>query len=92
MANNETDTLQVEKSLKQLKVSYDMYETTKKQTERRMKDALNSDGTKKYTADDIKKEIDLITEAQKDVIGQYVMLGGKEEDLKKKTRKKTEDI
>ena len=52
MANNETDTLQVEKSLKQLKVSYDMYETTKKQTERRMKDALNPDGTKKYTADD----------------------------------------
>lgn len=92
MANNETDTLQVEKSLKQLKVSYDMYETTKKQTERKMKDALNPDGTKKYTPDDIKKELDLITEAQKDVIGQYVMLGGKEEDLKKKTRKKAEDI
>ncbi len=86
MADN--DTLQVEKALKQLKCSYDMYETTKKQTEKKMKEALNKDGTKKYTAEDIKDEIALITEAQNDVVGQYVQLGGKEEDLKKKTRKK----
>ena len=83
------DTLQVEKALKQLKCSYDMYETTKKQTERKMKEALNNDGTKKYTTDDIKEEIALITEAQNDVVTQYLQLGGKEEDLKKKTRKKT---
>lgn len=82
------DTLQVEKALKQLKCSYDMYETTKKQTERKMKEALNNDGTKKYTTDDIKEEIALITEAQNDVVTQYLQLGGKEEDLKKKTRKK----
>lgn len=86
------DTLQVEKALKQLKCSYDMYETTKKQTERRMKDTLNQDGTKRYTAEDIKDEIALISEAQKDVIEQYIMLGGKEEDLKKKSRKKVADI
>jgi hypothetical protein len=66
-----------------------MYETTKKQTERRMKDSLNQDGTKKYTSEEIKDEIDLITEAQNDVIGQYLQLGGKEEDLKKKTRKRS---
>ena len=71
------DTLQVEKTLKQLKCSYDMYETTKKQTERRMKEALNQDGTKRYSAEDIKDEIALISEAQKDVIEQYIMLGGK---------------
>ena len=82
------DTLQVEKALKQLKCSYDMYETTKKQTERKMKEDLNNDGTKKYTTDDIKEEIALITEAQNDVVTQYLQLGGKEEDLKKKTRKK----
>ena len=86
MADN--DTLQVEKALKQLKCSYDMYETTKKQTEKKMKEALNKDGTKKYTAEDIKEELALITEAQNDVVGQYLQLGGKEEDLKKKTRKK----
>lgn len=80
---------QREKMLKQLKSSYDMYETTKKQTEKRMKDSLNPDGTKKYTKDKIDEEIALITEAQNDVIAQYVMCGGNEEDLKKKTKRKT---
>ena len=84
MANNEENTLQVEKALKQLKVSYDMYESTKKQTERRMKDSINQDGTKKYTSEEIKNEIDLITEAQNDVIRQYLQLGGKEEITLKK--------
>lgn len=88
----EKDTLQVEKALKQLKCSYDMYETTKKQTERKMKDALNPDGTKRYTDEDIKGEIALITEAQNDVVKQYLQIGGKEEDLKKKTRKKVTDV
>lgn len=87
---NEINTMQVEKTLKQLKCSYDMYETTKKQTERKMKEALLKDGTKKYTSDDIKNEIALITEAQNDVVSQYVMLGGKEEDIRKKTRKKAD--
>ena len=83
------DTLQVEKALKQLKCSYDMYETTKKQTERRMKDALNSDGTKKYSPEEIKEELNLITNAQDEVVGQYIQIGGKEEDIRKRTRKKT---
>ena len=90
MATNESNTLQVEKTLKQLKCSYDMYETTKKQTERKMKEALHKDGTKKYTAEDIKNEIELINEAQNDVVSQYVMLGGKEDDIRKKTRKKAD--
>lgn len=80
---------QREKILKQLKSSYDMYETTKKQTEKRMKEALNADGTKKYNKEKIDEEIALITEAQNDVVGQYVMCGGKEEDIRKKTKKKT---
>ena len=86
------DTLQVEKALKQLKCSYDMYETTKKQTERRLKDALNPDGTKKYSEEDIKEEIALITSAQDDVVKQYVQLGGKEEDIRKKSKRKTSNI
>ena len=86
------DTLQVEKALKQLKCSYDMYETTKKQTETKMKEALNNDGTKKYTTEDIKEEIALITEAQNDVVKQYVQLGGKEEDIRKKSKRKTSNI
>lgn len=90
MAKNESNTLQVEKVLKQLKCSYDMYETTKKQTERKMKEAINKDGTKKYTAEDIKNELDLITEAQNDIVAQYIQCGGKEEDIRKKSRKKAD--
>lgn len=90
MATNDSNTLQVEKVLKQLKVSYDMYETTKKQTERKMKEAINKDGTKKYTAEDIKNELDLITEAQNDIVAQYIQCGGKEEDIRKKSRKKAD--
>ena len=78
---------QVEKILNQLKTSYDMYETTKKQTERKMKEAINQDGTKKYKKEDITNEIELINEAQRNVVEQYKMYGGNEEDLVKKTKK-----
>lgn len=88
MANNEQNTLEVEKALRQLKSSYDMYEKTKKETEKRLKEKLNPDGTKQYTPEEIKKNLDLINTAQEDVVGQYLALGGNIEDLKKKTKKK----
>lgn len=86
----DSNTIEIEKALKQLKCSYDMYETTKKQTERKMKEALTKEGTKKYTSSDIKNEIELITEAQNDVVAQYVQLGGSEDDIRKKSKKKIE--
>ena len=86
MANNEQNTLEVEKALRQLKSSYDMYEKTKKETEKRLKEKLNPDGTKQYTPEEIKKNLDLINTAQEDVVGQYLALGGNVEDLKKKTK------
>lgn len=76
-----------EKSLKQLKVSYDMYEKTKKETEKKMKETVLEDGTKKYTKEQIKKQLDLITVAQEDIVSQYIICGGKEEDIRKKSRK-----
>ena len=79
--------LSKEKMLKQLKASFDMYENTKKTTEKRMKTALNKDGTKKYTNADIEKELELISESEEDVIKLYVESGGNEEDLRKKTKK-----
>lgn len=88
MANNEQNTLEVEKALRQLKSSYDMYEKTKKETEKRLKEKLNPDGTKQYTPEEIKRNLDLINTAQEDVVGQYLALGGNIEDLKKKTKKK----
>jgi hypothetical protein len=85
----EEEKLAIEKNMKQLKVSYDMYEKTKKETETRMKNKLNPDGTKKYSQADIDKELKTIATAQDDIVEQYVSYGGKEEDIKKKTRKKT---
>lgn len=81
-----------EKDLKMLKVSYDMYEDTKKATEKNMKEALNPDGTKKFTQDDINKKLELITTAQNDVVDEYIRNGGKEEDIRKKTRKKSSSV
>lgn len=78
-----------ERSLRQLKVTYDMYEDTKKETEKKLKSALNKDGTRKYSDDDIKKEMELLNNAQQDVIDQYVYYGGNIEDFKKKTKKKS---
>jgi hypothetical protein len=78
-----------EKDLKMLKVSYDMYENTKKMTEKNMKEALNQDGTRKYSEDDIKSKLNLITTAQDEIVRDYVNLGGKEEDLRKKGKKKS---
>lgn len=86
----EQNTLEVEKVLKQLKSTYDMYEKSKKETEKRLKEMLNPDGTRRYTNDDIKRNIELMENAQQDIVAQYVMVGGNEEDLKKKTRKKAQ--
>ena len=83
----EQNTLEQEKVLKQLKVSYNMYEKTKKETEKKMKETLLPDGTKKYTKEQIKEQIELITRAQDDIVSQYVACGGKEDDIRKKTRK-----
>ena len=48
--------IQRQKELKTLKNSYLMYEQTKKDTEKRMKQKLTPDGEKMYSESDIKKE------------------------------------
>lgn len=79
------------KQLEVLKTSYEMYEESKKKTEKRMKNALNADGIKKFTEEDIKKEMNLIEDAEKEIFQKYAMFGGDPEELKKKssTKKKT---
>ena len=79
-----------EKILKQLENSFKMYENTKKSTEKSMKDALNDDGTKKYTKADIDKELELISDAQEDVVKQYAECGGNVDDLKKLAKKRSQ--
>lgn len=75
------------KELEILKNSFLMYENTKKQTEKNMKTALNPDGAKKYTQEDIDNEMALLEEAENEVIQKYILAGGNADDLKKKKRK-----
>lgn len=77
-----------EQALKILEASYEMYEKTKKETERRMEDDLNPDGSKKYTRGAIDDKLRQIQDAQNDIITQYVQTGGNPDDLKKKKPKK----
>ena len=75
-----------ERSLKQLKLSYEMYEKTKKETIKKLKSALNEDGTRKYTQEDIDRNIETINVAEQDIIDQYAFYGGNPDDLKKKKK------
>lgn len=65
-----------EKYLLQLKNTYKMYENTKKETRMRMKDTLNSDGTRRFTDADIENKIGLISKGQEDIVAQYRAAGG----------------
>lgn len=77
-----------EQALKILEASYDMYENTKKDVERKMRDELNQDGSKRYTEAAIQNKLEEIQNAQNDVIAQYEQTGGNVDELKKRTPKK----
>lgn len=72
------------KELKLLKSSYEMYEKSKKDTETRMKQKMNADGSPFYTKAQIKEKLDLIQGMEDEVIDQYKALGGSMEELAKK--------
>lgn len=81
------------KALQIIENTYDMYERTKKDVERRMKDDLNEDGSKKYSDEEITEKLNEIQAAQDDVIQQYVETGGDVNDLyNRQTKKKTNAV
>ena len=80
------------KELAVLKTSFQMYEDTKKKTEKNMKMALTKDKRKLYSEEDIEKELKLIDDAEEEVIQKYLMLGGDINDLKKRKRKSSKTI
>lgn len=80
------------KELAVLKTSFQMYEDTKKKTEKNMKMALTKDKRKLYSEEDIEKELKLIDDAEEEVIQKYLMLGGDVNDLKKRKRKSSKTV
>lgn len=77
------------KELKLLKSTYEMYEKSKRDTETKMKQKMNPDGSPFYTKEKIEEKLKLIQGMQDDTVEQFVALGGNVEDLKKKRKAKT---
>ena len=78
------------KTIKTLKTSFLMYEKTKKETEERMREAMNPDGTKKWTKEDIKEKISLLQSMQDEIKEKYIYIGGNIEDLMDENNDNTE--
>ena len=76
-----------EKELATIRTSYDMYEETKKQTQKALKKALNPDGTRKYSDEKIAETISIIEASQSELCDKYKMLGGDPNDLKNRKNK-----
>ena len=74
------------------KNSYLMYENTKKETRERMKEAMNTDGSKKWTEEDIENRLQQLQELQDDIKQKYLFAGGKEEDLLVEPEKPTKTL
>jgi len=91
------DERQRQKELMILKNSYEMYEKTKKESQKKMKTKTFSDGTKMFDEEAIKGTNDLIQVSENEIIEKYKALGGDINDLlkpssRKKTMKKVDEI
>lgn len=71
-------------ALEILKNQYEMNEETLRNTERKLKDTLKSDGTKAYTKIQLDEKLAPIRDMLNDTLQQYVNAGGNPDDLTKK--------
>lgn len=83
------------KEIKTYMESFFMYEKTKKETFEKMSEAMNPDGSKRFSEKDIEKQINMIQMMQDDIKNKYLFAGGNPDDLvvngvnlKKKTQKR----
>lgn len=83
------------KEIKTYMESFLMYEKTKKETFEKMSEAMNPDGSKRFSEKDIEKQINMIQMMQDDIKNKYLFAGGNPDDLvvnevnlKKKTQKR----
>lgn len=69
------------KTIKTLKESFFMYEKTKKECYERMHEAMNPDGSKKWTDEEIQEKINNIQTMQDDVKEKFLYSGGDPSEL-----------
>lgn len=70
-----------EKQMKMHKASYFMYEKTKKECIERMSEAMNPDGSKRWSQEEIDEKIKMIQTMQDDVKEKFLICGGNPVDL-----------
>lgn len=80
---------QLEKDRKTFMESYFMYENTIGECVERMNEAMNPDGSKKYSQKDIEMKVSQLREMQADVKAKFIQSGGTEDELQAKVTKKT---
>ena len=82
----------LERQKKQLKASYDMWEKTIKDTVESMKNERLQDKTKKYTEEQIEKQVALLRDGEQDVIDKWLFLGGTIDELRGNAKKSEKPV
>ena len=77
----------LDKQKRQLKASFDMWEKTIKETEKRMSEAKNEDKSPKYTESQINDRLALLKDGEQDIIDKWFFLGGTMDELRGETKK-----
>ena len=72
---------QSQKEMKMHKASYFMYEKTKKECLERMSEAMNPDGSKKWSQEEIDEKLKMIQIMQDDVKQKFLISGGNPDEL-----------
>lgn len=77
-----------------LKSTYDMYTRTIKEAKKKLKEKVNPDGTRMYSDDKIKANVELMENARKETAEKYIAAGGDLADLegKKTTKRQKNEI
>ena len=70
-----------EKQMKMHKASYFMYEKTKKECIERMSEAMNPDGSKRWSQEEIDEKLKMIQTMQDDVKEKFLICGGNPAEL-----------
>ena len=70
-----------EKQMKMHKASYFMYEKTKKECVERMSEAMNPDGSKRWSQEEIDEKLKMIQTMQDDVKEKFLICGGNPAEL-----------
>ena len=83
---------EISKQAKIDKASYEMYEKTKEETREKMTSAVDKNGNRLYTDEQINERVALIEMAQKDVYDDFIKNGGNPDDLTKKKKRRKSSV